>query len=129
MKRDLTIIITIIILIIIAHAITQVYTQNFFDSLSDDLKELENRIMEENISKEEAKQTIENIEGKWRNKYDIFAYFTEHDELEKVQTQLVSIKANIEMEQYNRAVDEIEKCRFILRHIENKDSLRLVNIF
>ena len=60
---------------------------------------------------------------------DFFACFIEHDELEKVHTQLISIDANLKVEDYDKSIDEIEKCKFILKHIEEKDSLTIVNIF
>ena len=72
---------------------------------------------------------IENIEENWKSKYDVLAYYIEHDELEKVEIQLTSINANIKVNDYDKSIEELEKCKFILEHIKDKDSLKLVNIF
>ena len=129
MKKEIIIIITIIITIIIAHAISQNYVQKFFKSISDDLDIIQEKIMSEEYEQEGLKKDINSIQKKWNEKYDIFACFVEHDELEKVQTQLISIEANIKVEDYDKSVDEIERCKFILKHIEEKDSFKIVNIF
>ena len=75
------------------------------------------------------KQELEDIQEKWNKKYDILAYYIEHDELEKVETQLIAINANIKVQDYDKTIEELEKCKFILEHIKDKDSLKLVNIF
>ena len=129
MKKEIIIIITIIITIIIAHAISQNYVLKFFKSISDDLDIIQEKIMSEEYEQEGLKKDINSIQKKWNEKYDIFACFVEHDELEKVQTQLISIEANIKVEDYDKSVDEIERCKFILKHIEEKDSFKIVNIF
>lgn len=129
MKKEIIIIIFIVITIIVAHAITQIYTQNFFDFVCEDLSNLENKLFSESPNGEELKNDINQIQDKWNKKYDYFACYVEHDELEKVKTQLISIEANIKVGDYEKAIDEAERCIFILKHIEEKDSLKIVNIF
>lgn len=129
MKKELIIIGIIIIVIITAHAVTQIYTQNFFDMVSKDLDNIEEKIFSQNFNQDEINDEIQNVKNKWRKKYDYFACFVEHDELEKVETQLISITTNAKVEDYDKCVDEIEKCKFIIKHIEDKDSLKIVNIF
>ena len=128
MKKEIIISVIIIIFIIFFHASTQVYTQNFFNSISDDLNNIEKKFFSENINEDELESDIDSITNKWKEKYDYFACFIEHDELEKVQTQFISIKSNIKTEDYGKTIDETEKCKFILKHIEEKDSLKVVNI-
>lgn len=128
MKKEIIIIVIILIFIIIFHAITQVYTQNFFESISEDLNKIEEKIFSGNTNEDELESDIDNITNRWKEKYDYFACFIEHDELEKVQTQLISIKSNIKTEDYGKTIDETERCKFILKHIEEKDSLKVVNI-
>lgn len=129
MKKEVFIIVGIIVLIVILHAVTQVYTNNYFDNIKEELETMENKILTKNYNKEDLQNDINNINDRWKEKYDLFAIYIEHDELEKVQTQLISIEADIKVEKYDRAVDEIEKCEFILTHIENKDSFKIINIF
>lgn len=113
MKKEIIIIIFIVITIIVAHAITQIYTQNFFDFVCEDLSNLENKLFSESPNGEELKNDINQIQDKWNKKYDYFACYVEHDELEKVKTQLISIEANIKVGDYEKAIDEAERCIFI----------------
>jgi len=128
-KKEFIIIISIVVLIIIAHIATQRYTKNFFEEISVPLENIENNIKSGEIDKDVLNNEINKIESKWEEKYNICACYIEHDELEKVQTQIVNIKANIEMKEYDRCVENIENCKFVMEHIENKDSFELVNIF
>lgn len=129
MRKEIIVVIVIIILIIIGHIVTQNYTKNFFDELCGDLQSIEDSIYSGNIDDSSLKNDIYKVEEKWKEKYDVFACYIEHDELEKVQTQLIAIKANIETGEYDKSVEKIETCMFVLQHIEDKDSFKLVNIF
>ena len=57
------------------------------------------------------------------------AYYIEHDELEKVDTNLIGLKSYIETEEESDAVSELEKSVFVLKHIEDKTRMNLKNIF
>lgn len=129
MKKEIIIVIIIIICIIIGHILTQKYTRNFFDEISNDLQKIEDDFFDDSMNNSNMKNDIDEVQRKWDDKYDVLAYYLEHDELEKVQTQLIGIKANIEAGEYDKCVEKIEICKFILKHIEDKDSFKLVNIF
>ena len=129
MRKEFIIIITILILIIISHIVTQNYTKNFFDDISKELQKIEDKVLNANIDGDSLKNDINIVQEKWEENYDVCACYIEHDELEKVQTQLVGIKANIETKEYDKCVEKIESCKFVLKHIEDKDSFELVNIF
>lgn len=128
MKREIIIICAIIFIIIIANTISQITSQKFFKGISGELDNLEQKIYAKDLENDNLSKEIDDIQNKWSEEYKHYACFIEHDELEKVYTQLVSIDANISVEDYNKAVDEIERCKFILRHIQEKDALKLVNI-
>lgn len=129
MKKEIIIVVIIVILIIIGHIITQSYTKKFFENISVSLEKIEEKIDNDNIEKQNLKNELDDIQEKWNEKYDILAYYIEHDELEKVETQLISMNANIKVQDYDKTIEELEKCKFILEHIKDKDSLKLVNIF
>ena len=129
MKKEIIIVIIIIILIVVGHILTQNYTKKVFYELAKELNEIKISIKDNNMSNVDLKNKIDDVQKKWEEKYDMLAYYLEHDELEKVQTQLIGIKANVETEEYERSVEMIENCLFVLKHIEDKDSLKLVNIF
>ena len=129
MKKEIIIVVIIVILIFAGHIVTQNYTKVFFDDISTELEKIEEKIYKDDIENSNLDKEIEHIQEKWKSKYDIFAYFIEHDELEKVETQLIAINANIRVKDYDKSIEELEKCKFILEHIKDKDSLKLVNIF
>ena len=76
-----------------------------------------------------SKEKIEEIYDNWKNRYKKLAYYIEHDELEKVDTQLTGVKSYIEMEEFSETVPELDKAIFILEHINNKNIVNLKNIF
>lgn len=129
MKKEIIIVVIIVILIIIGHITTQNYTKKFFENISVSLEKIEEKIDNDNIEEQNLKNELDDIQEKWNEKYDILAYYIEHDELEKVETQLISMNANIKVQDYDKTIEELEKCKFILEHIKDKDSLKLVNIF
>lgn len=129
MKREFIIIGSIVIIIIIASVTSQLYTNSFFDSIIEDLYSIEDKVLNNNFADDELEKEMDGISDKWKKKYNFLACFLEHDELEKVRNQYVSIRANIIVDDYGRCVDEIERCIFLLQHIKEKDSFNLVNIF
>ena len=57
------------------------------------------------------------------------AYYIEHDELEKVRTNLTELKSHTETEEYEEAINDLDKSVFVLEHIEEKSEFNLKNIF
>ncbi len=129
MKKELIIIFGIIICIVTIHILSQRYVERYFDNIIDGVSNIENKVLKEKFDKDELEAEIDEVIGKWKDKYDLLACFLEHDELEKVDNQFVAIKANVIAEKYEESVEELEKCKFVLKNIEEKDSLKVVNIF
>lgn len=137
MKKELIICIFIIVLIIVTNIITQNYTKNSVNKMSERL-DVVSQIVCDNIStstessniyKNKIKQEVDNLENTWNELQEKLAYYIEHDELEKVETQIYAIKGFYEIEKYDEIVPEVEKCSFILKHIEEKTKLSIKNIF
>lgn len=57
------------------------------------------------------------------------AYYIEHDELEKVETNLTALKSFVDSNEYVDAMSELDKSVFVLKHIEDKYAFNLQNIF
>ncbi len=135
MWKETIICVAIVIVIFVANIITQNYTVDSVETLSDKLgkvKELaleldedETKLQSENEIKEKIGETNDN----WHKRHDKLAYFIEHDELEKVETYLTGINSYLETKEYGEATSEIEKAIFVLKHIEDKYSFSLENIF
>ena len=72
---------------------------------------------------------IKEIEDLWNESQEKLAYYIEHDELEKVETQIFTMSGFNEIEKYDEIVPELEKCVFILEHIQDKTKINIKNIF
>ena len=127
MWKEIIICIIIVTLIIIGEKITQKNTKNVVESLNSNLKELKELII--NKSDSEAIEKIEIIHDKINKENEILAYYMEHDELEKIETNFTSCKIFVEFKEYNLALNELEKTIFSLEHLTDKYSFNLDNIF
>lgn len=127
MIREIIICIGIIVIILTGNIITQNYTDEFVNEISEELNRLSEIIILE--KKEIINEKVEKIQSLWKENNTKLAYFIEHDELEKVETSLESMKSYLEVRDYDEAKNEIDKNIFILKHIEKKYDLNLENIF
>ena len=125
MKKELIICLVIICSIVIGDIWLQNYTSKTLDTISTNLEELKETLDDNKFSKEKVIQ----VNTEWDKKFNILTCFLEHDELEKVKTQLVVITAGIDVEDTEYVYEEIDKAVYILEHIKDKNSLKLDNIF
>ncbi len=129
MYKELIISIVVIACIVIGNIITQNNTIEAVAQVSGQLTLLRQEMEKEDVNQEKAKKQMEKIEEIWAEKYRLMAFYTEHNELEKVQTELTKLKADIYMEEYAQGVENLESCIFILEHIKDKSALKIVNVF
>lgn len=125
-KKELIICVVIIVIIIVGDIFLQKYTKDSLNVINekllyikDDLKNADNI---DNIKMDE-------INKEWDKRFNILTCFLEHNELEKVKTQLVSISAGLEIDDKEYVYEEINKTIYILEHIRDKESFRIDNIF
>lgn len=129
MFKETIICIVIVMAIIFGNNTTQNYTKESVSELSSGLMQLRESAKKENLEKETIKEKAENIYNQWEKRHGKLAYFIEHDELEKVETELVTIKSDIETETYEELISGIDRSVFILKHIEDKYAFNLENVF
>lgn len=129
MRKDFIICAIVIALVVGFNILTQNYTTKSVETINQKLEELKEELEKEEIEQEEVERKMEEIQNTWQEKYEKLAYFIEHDELEKVETELTSLNAHIETEEYQEAIPELEKGVFILHHIDDKFKLDIKNIF
>ena len=72
---------------------------------------------------------MDEIYNKWMGFHDKLAFYIEHDELEKIETELTALKGDIEVKKYDDAITQLDKSIFILKHIKYKYKFNLDNIF
>lgn len=129
MYKEWIICFIVIFSVITVDIITQNYTDKSVQVIGDNLEILKEELKKEEVDKQELEENIGKIINVWKEKYEKLAYFIEHDELEKVETELTSLKAHIDVEEYEDGVPELEKSIFILNHIKDKFKLDIKNIF
>lgn len=129
MYKEIIICVVVLVLIIVGNIITQNNTNKVVEEISKNLFELKQEIEKEEVNKEGTKQKMEKVGKVWNEKYETMAYYIEHDELEKVETELTKLKADIDVQEYGTAVENLETCAFILEHIKDKNALKIVNLF
>ena len=127
MKKEIVISIFVVILIIVLNIITQTNIKETYAQLEDNLIQLKENM--KNNNDDFVKKQIQSIENQWTENYEKLAYYVEHEELEKVETQIVKLIANIDTKEYNVGIENLDTCIYILQHIKDKNALKIVNIF
>lgn len=129
MYKEILIIIIIILVILSLNIITQNYTKDSVAILSENLIRMKEDFLQEEKSQEKLNQDIANTFQEWDKRHDTLAYYIEHDELEKVETDLTMVRSNIETGEYEQGVEHLDSCIFLLEHIQDKEAFNLKNIF
>ena len=129
MYKELIISILIVILVFTLDYITQKYTDNAINNISNDLIMFEGKIDKDEVDAESVNKDIDELNKKWQNYQSKLSYYIEHNELEKVETALVTGQSLVKTQDYGQAISEFEKTIFILQHIDEKYSVNLRNIF
>lgn len=126
MSKEIIITVIILVAIIGLNAFVGKYVDDKLNYVLNELNDLRPLVEEEKY--EEANQKINEIDEYWKKSEDIVSFFVEHDELEKVMTEYTSLKTYCKLEQ-EEAFEALDKMAFIIKHIEEKDDLKLKNIF
>ena len=129
MQKEIVITIIIITFIIMGNIVTQNNTKNAVEIMSMQLDSIKEEILPKNKNEENLKEKLDLIEKTWEEKYKTLAYYIEHEELEKVETEITKLRANLFTKEYEVAVENIDTSNFILTHIKDKSALKIVNIF
>ncbi len=127
MKKGIIIIVVVIFGVCILNIITDTITSESVNIVINDLQELKEYLEAEN--NEVIKVSIGKVEQDWLSRKRKLEYFIEHDELEKVSSEIYIIKGNIEQEKYEDDIPEIENAKFILNHLEDKYKFMFKNLF
>lgn len=129
MWKEIVICIMIIVIILIGNVVTQNYTKESIEDISGKLKNLEENIEKDAKNKEVLESKVKEINDNWEERHNKLAFYIEHDELEKFETNLKSLNSYLKNEVYEEVTNEIDKSIFILEHIEDKYAFNLQNIF
>lgn len=127
MIKETVICISIVIVIIGLELFTQNFTGKTVKEITESFSKIENEIVKQDI--EQINIEIDKIGNMWEEKQKKLAYYIEHDELEKVHTAIVTMKSYIKTNDFSSAMAELEEGKFVIEHIQEKNSFNLQNIF
>lgn len=127
MYKEIIIIMVVISLIVGLDIITNNYTKQSLEIITSELNLLREYILRED--KQKAEDQMQIVKEKWEDRYKILAFYIEHDELEKVETELTGLSADINVEEYKHCIVELDTTIFILEHIQEKEEFHLRSIF
>lgn len=128
MWRDIVFCIIIIVVIITVDFFIQDYIKNSAEEMTVKLDSLKQEVLnkgEEKINEVDTKEVRET----WEERYKILASVIEHDELEKVEKNLTGIYSTLESKELSEVISELDESMFILRHIKDKYSFKIENVF
>jgi Tfp pilus assembly protein PilO len=128
MWRDIVFCVIIIIVIVVLDFFIQDYIKNSVEEMTvklDDLKQEVSNKEEDKINEVDTKEITE----AWEERYKILASVIEHDELEKVEKNITGIYSALESKELSEVISELDESMFILRHIKDKYSFKIENVF
>lgn len=128
MKREAIITISIVLLILSAEWLTQKYTHKSFAEVEENLIQLKEEILQTNANNSQLIEKTEQISELWESKQENLSYYLEHNELEKVNTQIILIKGYLESDSPQDAIPDLEEGLYIIEHIKEKEAFKLKNI-
>ena len=112
--------------------LTNNYTKKNFGRIDEKLEEIKKiglSLINEEDKEDELKNKLGELEKDWHNINSKTAFFLEHDELEKINSSMIKFKSYFELEEYTEAIPELENCKFILKHLQDKEAIDLINLF
>lgn len=127
MRKEFVICIIIIVTITVGNILIKNYTNSAGKDMISKLEKLKISIGKNNS--EEIEKKLSEVNQIWEEKQAKLAYFIEHNELEKVDVNLVSLKSYVEINDLEEAKREVDESCFSVQHIEEKYAFNLKNIF
>ncbi len=128
MFKEVFICILILSMIFVGNYITQSYTSKSVNEISKRLIEIKNEMQKESIESKKINDKIGEMSNNLEKKHDKLSYYIEHNEIEKLETELTSLKSYVEVEEYDEAINEIDRALFLLNHIKDKYEFNLKTI-
>jgi len=129
--KQIILIISILIIIIGGPIYASSYITKTSNELTGKLEELKQQINTVGAGPVSAqtKQNTNAIYNDWERISKSWSIIVLHNELDLIETSLVSMKTNIETGEKNKAIEELDKSVDLLNHIVEKETLSLKNIF
>jgi len=129
--KDAIIIISIIALIFGGDFLITRHLEKTTNELVKDLENLKEKtvIAKESENREEIKKSMNEVEQQWKKISKIWSTVIMHQEIDNIQQALVRAKTDIGEGNIEDAIPEIETAIFFAEHINEREQLKLKNIF
>ena len=129
--KDAIIIISIIALIFGGDFLVKSHLEKTTGELVKDLEGLKEKtiIAKESENREEIKTKMKEVEKQWSEISKIWSTVIMHQEIDNIQQALVRAKIDIGEGNIEDAIPEIETAIFFAEHINEREQLKLKNIF
>ena len=125
--KEYFIILIILFLVIYINYLTDKDLKEQISWMRDGISSIENNINEEN--KDKAKKEFEELHNKWSDITEHLELFVDHNELEKISSDIIKIDVNLKVDENEELIENIYDLQFMLDHIEQKNKLNLRNFF
>ena len=116
----------ILAIILAMNFITGMNTAKWIDILENKCNSLKKRIEQ---NSDEIDNLFYEVDEVWNDANKTLSLYIEHEELDKAEMEMVQVKSNIKIKDFDDAIMSIDKVIFQLNHIKEKNKLRLKNIF
>lgn len=129
--KDFLIITAIIVVILGGDMWVKKHLSKTTESLVENLENLREKtiIAKESNIREDIKQEMDNVEKKWDDISKIWSTIIVHQEIDNIEQALVRAKIDISEGNIEDAIPEIETAIFFTKHINEREQLKLKNIF
>lgn len=125
--KEYSIILAILLIVFVIDYSTDKNLGASVNWMREGIVSIENKCKEN--EEEEAQNEFYELEQRWKEEQEMLALFVEHNELEKISGDIVLIQSNFDTNDTDELFQNIADLKFMLEHIEEKNKLKLKNIF
>ena len=129
--KEIAGIIAIITIVCISSFMIQSYLENTSNELISKLYDLKDAIKQEQAGEKNnnASKIAEEVLNKWDEIGKMWSMIVIHQELDNIKLSMLEVKAALDIEYLEDALEEIDKTIFLVGHIKEKELFGLKNIF
>ncbi len=117
----------IIVFVILIEIITSIITTRIVENLHYYIDLVEDGVDNNNVG-----DRMEELSSEWQKSEIKLAFFMEHNELEKINADIINLRSNVKNRNNNNYEDIkeiIDEINYRLEYVKNKQKLSLKNIF
>lgn len=125
--KEYVMIIIIIVFVILIEIITSIITTKIVENLHYYIDLVEDGVDNNNVG-----DRMEELSSEWQKSEIKLAFFMEHNELEKINADIINLRSNVKNRNNNNYEDIkeiIDEINYRLEYVKNKQKLSLKNIF